>query len=159
MLTPAALPPAAAQFSILSKICILFGPEYIAPFKPQWLIPFFVVVDVASMAIQGGGSGTAAISEINGDSVDTVNNNGYIIVGGLAVQLAGYLAFNALFALFVIRIRRSPPKGERAEWWNGKMRFFLAATWLSALFILGRSVFRTVQMGTGWIGPVGTTEW
>jgi hypothetical protein len=150
---------AAAQFSILSKVCILFGPEYIHPINPKYLIPFFVIVDVASMAIQGGGSGTAAVAEINGDTLSTINGDGYIVVAGLAVQLAGYLAFNALFAVFAIRIRRNPPTGERGHWWNKRMKLFLLATWISALFILGRSVYRTVQLGTGWIGPVSTAEW
>jgi hypothetical protein len=78
---------AAAQFSILSKVCILFGPEYIHPINPKYLIPFFVIVDVASMAIQGGGSGTAAVAEINGEALSTINGDGYIVVAGLRCSI------------------------------------------------------------------------
>ena len=39
------------------------------------------------------------------------------------------------------------------------MRSFLAAVWCSALLVLGRSIFRTIEMGRGWVGPVATTEW
>lgn len=151
---------AATHFSILSNICILFGPEYLKPLNPNWLIPFFVTVDVASMAVQGGGSGAAAVAEIDNEAVSSINGKGYIIVAGLAIQLAGYLCFNGVFALFIYRIRKNPPTDAVvSSYWSDRTRFFLLATYVSALFILGRSVFRIIEMGLGWVGPVSTTEW
>lgn len=161
VLTPAFF--AAAHFTILSKLGELFGDQYIKPVRSSWMIPFFVVLDVASLAVQGGGSGQAATAEINGDQPSTINNYGYIVSGGLGIQLAGYLAFNIVFFLFVYRTNADPPSQhtERAsaQYWNGRMKIFLAAVWCSALLVLLRSVFRTVEMSLGWIGTVATTEW
>lgn len=156
VLTPAFF--AAAHFTILTKVCMLYGPRYIWPVRPTWLIPLFVVLDVASLAVQGGGSGNAAVAEINGETVAKINSYGNIVVAGLAIQLAGYLAFNFLFILFVVRASADRRRGE-AEWLTPRFKLFLAATWASALLVLGRSVFRTAEMGIGWVGRVATTEW
>lgn len=155
VLTPAFF--AAAHFTILVKVCTLFDSRYIAPFKPKWLIPFFVILDVASLAVQGGGSGTSAIAEQNGSPVSTVNKNGQIVTAGLAVQLAGYICFNIVFLLFVHRARKQSLHHDKL--WNKQIKTFLLATWSSALLVLGRSCFRTAEMAKGWIGTVATTEW
>jgi hypothetical protein len=156
VLTPAFF--AAAHFTILVKVCALFDPRYLAPLKPKWLIPFFVIVDVASLAVQGGGAGTAAVAEQTaGKTVDTINNDGQIVTAGLAIQLAGYICFNVFFILFVVRANRRA--NDHARYWTKTMKKFLLATWISALLVLGRSCFRTAEMAKGWIGEVATTEW
>ena len=156
VLTPAFF--AAAHFTILTKVCYLFNPRYIAPLKPSWLIPFFVLLDVTSLAIQGGGAGKAAVAEIKGGSVSVVNGFGQVVTAGLGVQLAGYLAFNVIFILFVVRAS-SKQATQPSALWNGRTKLFLVATWTSALLVLGRSIFRTAEMAKGWIGEVATTEW
>lgn len=155
VLTPAFF--AAAHFTILVKVCALFDTRYISPFKPKWLIPFFVIVDVASLAVQGAGSGLAATAEINGMDVATVNNKGQIVTAGLAIQLAGYICFNVFFILFVVRANKEA--NIHAKNWTKSMKTFLLATWISAILVLGRSCFRTAEMSKGWIGEVATTEW
>lgn len=156
VLTPAFF--AAAHFTILTKMCQLYGAKYIWPIRPSWMIPTFVILDVASLAVQGGGSGQAATAEINNDPVADINKKGNIVVAGLAIQLAGYLAFNALFILFIIRAIADKRKGE-AQWFNARQKLFFAAVYVSALLVLGRSAFRTAEMGSGWVGKIATTEW
>lgn len=157
VLTPAFF--AAAHFTILVKITELFNPKFIAPFKPKWLIPFFVILDVAALAVQGAGSGLAAVAEQTGGEIATVNNNGQIVTAGLAVQLAGYLAFNIIFCLFIYRATKQTSNIADSTLWNKRTKTFLAATWVSAILVLGRSCFRTAEMSKGWIGTVATTEW
>lgn len=129
-------------------------PSLIAPIKLSWLVPFFVIIDVISLAIQGAGSGLAAVSEKKDKSVSYINNLGDIVVGGLALQLLGYLAFNALFITFVVRATR-----KNSVLLTKEMKTFLIAVWTSALLIFGRSTFRLAEMSIGWIGYVATTEW
>ena len=78
---------AAAHFTILTKVCLLYGEKLLWPVRSSWLIPCFVILDVASLAVQGGGSGQAATAEINGEDVSSVNSKGNIVVAGLAIQL------------------------------------------------------------------------
>ncbi|PWN36562.1 RTA1-domain-containing protein [Meira miltonrushii] len=156
VLTPAFF--AAAHFTILTKICQLYGAKYVWPIRPSWMIPAFVLLDVASLAVQGGGSGEAAIAEINGRPVSDINSKGNIVVAGLAIQLAGYLAFNALYILFITRAINAQRKG-KAQWFNARQKLFFVAVYVSALFVLGRSAFRTAEMASGWVGKIATTEW
>lgn len=156
VLTPALF--AAAHFTILTKMCHQFGANYISPFPPAWLVPLFVLMDIGSLAIQAAGSGLAAIAEIDNHPVDDINNKGNIVVGGLAIQLAGYLAFNILFILFIKRAIADKRKGE-AQWFNARQKLFFTAVYVSALLVLGRSAFRTAEMGSGWVGKIATTEW
>lgn len=142
----------------MTKICELYGKHYIWPVRPSWLIPLFVILDVASLAVQGGGSGQAAVAEIDDQPVKTINNKGNIVVAGLAIQLAGYVAFNVLFIMFVTRARADKRRGQ-ADWFDGRLKVFLIATYVSALLVLGRSAFRTAEMGSGWVGKIATTEW
>lgn len=135
----------------------MYGEKYLRPLRAKWLIPFFVSLDVASLAVQGAGSGYAAVSETNGDAVKTINGYGNVVVAGLAIQLAAYVFFNIIFVTVVLRAHRE--QRDNTTWLTRRMKIFLAATWVSALFVLGRSAFRTAEMAIGWIGRVATVEW
>jgi hypothetical protein len=67
----------------------------------------------------------------------------------------GYLAFNALAVVFLLRVRRAPPTSPHS---TPRFRLFLLAVWLSSLLVLLRSAFRTAEMLKGWIGPIATVE-
>ncbi|CAO1630342.1 unnamed protein product [Sympodiomycopsis kandeliae] len=147
---------AAIHFAILGKVLILFGRKFgIVP--PKLIIPVFVTLDVVSLAIQGAGSGIAAVNEID---LKDPSGGSNIVVGGLAIQLFGYVAFDVLSIIFAIkawspRNGASPP----AHLWTPKTQQGLIAAFVSALLVLLRSCFRTGEMAEGWIGPVATTEW
>lgn len=155
VLTPAFI--AACHFATLGKLGQAYAhqlPRFIR--KPQWITAFFVILDVASLGIQGAGSGLAGSTEASDTDadVDTVNNYGLIVVGGLALQLVGYLVFNVVFVLFSLRLHRAGLLDS-----GSRLRAFLIATWSASALILIRSTFRTVEMALGWIGPVATREW
>lgn len=76
-----------------------------------------------------------------------------IVVGGVAVQLAGYLLFNLAFLSFWYRVRKDRPPLYL------KLRSFMAAVFLSSLFIVLRSIYRVIEMAYGWDGVINTTEW
>ena len=141
------------DFAILGKVATLFPPKY-SLVSPRWIIPFFVVLDVSSLAVQGGGSGVAAIAQIDGR--DTTSG-GNIVVVGLAIQLFGYLTFDVLFLRFCYSVSRDPPKG--AELWNQRTITFLKATSVSSMLIFIRSLYRTIEMAVGWTGVIAHAEW
>ncbi|KAN0060484.1 Envelope glycoprotein gp160 [Thecaphora frezii] len=151
VITPAFF--AAIDFTILGKLSQVFPPKY-SILKPKYIIPMFVCLDVLSLGVQGGGSGVAAIAQIDGKDP---NPGGNIVVVGLCVQLLGYTLFNVLLASFWWRIQRDPPKDEYL--WNERTRNFLAAVFLSSGLIFLRSVYRTAEMAVGWIGAISESEW
>lgn len=154
VITPAFF--AAIHYAILGRIIELFGSQFtIAHFKPRAITPIFVMLDLASLGIQGAGSGLAAVAEI--DSKDA-EPGGNIVVIGLCVQLAAYLCFNVLLITFFIKASRSPNTSKNI-YWTTRFKCFLAAFFLASILVFCRSVFRTLEMILGWIGPVSTVEW
>ncbi|CAO1613064.1 unnamed protein product [Sympodiomycopsis kandeliae] len=154
VITPAFF--AAIHYALLGRILELFGSQYtLAHFKPRAVTPIFVCLDLASLGIQGAGSGLAAVAEI--DTKDTATG-GTIVVIGLCVQLAAYLCFNLLLITFFIKASVNPNTSNNVLW-TPKFKWFLAAFFLSSILVFCRSAFRTVEMMFGWIGPVSTVEW
>lgn len=144
------------HYAILGRIIELFGSQFtIAHFKPRAITPIFVTLDLASLGIQGAGSGMAAVAEINEKDA---TGGGNIVVIGLCIQLAAYLCFNFLLITFFVKASASP-NTHKNIWWTTKFKWFLAGLFLSSILVFCRSAFRTVEMIFGWIGPVSTVEW
>lgn len=147
---------AAIHFALLGKILLLFGRRRTFV-NPKWIIPFFLGLDIVSLVIQGVGASKAATNEINGFSPD---QGGYIVVGGLALQVAGYILFDLLALDFAIHARsKKTPSPTPEQYWTRELKIGLAMAMLSATLVLLRSVFRCAEMSIGWIGYVATTEW
>lgn len=154
VITPAFF--AAIHYALLGRIIELFGSQYtLSQIKPRAITPIFVLLDLASLGIQGAGSGLAAVAEI--DSKDTVPG-GNIVVIGLCVQLVAYLCFNLLLITFFVKAAASPHTSKNI-WWTARFKWFLGAFFLSSVLVFCRSAFRTIEMIFGWIGPVSTVEW
>lgn len=147
---------AAIHYTILGRIIELFGQDFTLRYlKPSAIIPAFVGADLLSLGIQGAGSGLAAVAEVNGRDTKP---GGTIVVVGLCVQLAAYLCFQLLIFTFFWRCSKKPIMNKNL-FWTQRFRRFLFAFLLSSVLVLGRSIFRTIEMITGWIGPVSTVEW
>ncbi|WFC94370.1 hypothetical protein MBRA1_001000 [Malassezia brasiliensis] len=139
---------AFVHFTSIGRIATLFPRKY-SVVRPILLVPIFVTIDIASLVVQGVGAASAATAENEHDS----HNGSMVVVGGVSVQLAGYLLFNMAFLSFWYRVRKdSPPL-------YLKLRSFMAAVFLSSLFIVLRSIYRVIEMAYGWDGAINTTEW
>lgn len=76
-----------------------------------------------------------------------------IVLGGVAVQLAGYLLFNIVFLSFWYRVQKDQPPLLQ------KLRPFMWGILFSSFFIILRSIYRVIEMAFGWDGIINTTEW
>jgi len=133
---------------------------------------------VVSLIVQGAGSGIAAVSEINGN--DTTPGGNIVVAGeepncflqfsisisditfsilcvfpGLAIQLFAYIGANILAIIFFIRTAKNPPQHPL---WTHQTRLGLLCAFISAIFVLLRSTFRTIELAVGWVGVISTTE-
>ncbi|CAO1633171.1 unnamed protein product [Parajaminaea phylloscopi] len=147
---------AAAHFTIVGKTLELFGRPT-SPVPPKLVVPLFVVLDVASLAIQGVGSSKAAIYEIDGQDPQSGAD---IIIGGLGAQLLGYVGCNILAGILAWRVwLRQGGAAQPAFARDRRLRVGLLVALASNLLVVLRSAFRVGEMSRGWIGPVTTTEW
>ncbi|WFD36299.1 hypothetical protein MCUN1_003178 [Malassezia cuniculi] len=139
---------AAVHFATLGRIMTLF-PARFSPFKPVIITPFFVTIDVASLVIQGIGAGMSGTAE----SADDAHSGSMIVVGGVALQLAGYLVFDALFVYFYLHVHKeNHPLVER-------YRPLMVGIFSSSMLIVLRSIYRVIEMAVGWDGVINSTEW
>lgn len=154
VLTPAFF--AAIQFALLGKVFHLFWSDSRYTLLVQkWIIYFFVSLDIASLAVQGAGSGLAASAQMTDSDPNT---GGHIVFGGLLIQLVGYSIFNALALSCAWRYHHT--RGQCSELlFDARLRWGLVTSFISALLVLARTIFRTVEMAEGWVGSVTGTEW
>lgn len=147
---------AAVHYWVLGRILALFGCGFtLASISPKNIAPLFIVLDVASLGIQAAGSAIAAIAEV--DSKDTTSG-GNIVVIGLCVQLAAYFCFNLLLLSFIWKAAFSSTTNQN-PYWTRRFKWFLLGLFLASVLVLCRSVFRTIEMIGGWVGPISTVEW
>ena len=139
---------AAVHFTVLGRICTLFPRKY-SLVPPVMVMPFFVSVDIISIIVQGIGAGSAG----SADTEDDAASGSHVTVGGVAVQLTGYIVFMLSFLIFAERVRRDPPTG------IAHYKPLLMATFFSSLCIILRSIYRVIEMATGWTGSIATKEW
>lgn len=77
----------------------------------------------------------------------------HVVVAGVAVQLAGYLVFDALFVHFYYQVYREKHPLLR------RYNTLLLAIIASSMLVVLRSIYRVAEMGAGWDGPILSREW
>ncbi|CAJ0544235.1 Ff.00g035150.m01.CDS01 [Fusarium sp. VM40] len=135
---------AASIYMELSRIIIAADGESHALIKKKWLTKIFVIGDVISFFVQGGGGGIQ--SSGTKSSLDTGK---YIIVGGLLVQILFFGCFIAVAVHFNLAMKRVPtPRAQGDIPW----RKHLMALFIGSALIMARSLFRIIEYLQGFSG-------
>jgi len=156
-------------FIVLSPCGFIAGLYVLLGRLSQWigcgqhlLIParritlFFIMSDVTTFLIQAAG-GSISIS----NDVQTALAGSHIFLAGLALQLVSFLFFSCVFLLFMWRVYTKETQAwsrDSALIWYRDWRALAFALTLSCIGILIRSVYRTIELGQGFHGHLGTTE-
>ncbi|TPX31582.1 hypothetical protein SmJEL517_g05110 [Synchytrium microbalum] len=135
---------AAGDYMILTRIIRHIGVEF-SPVNPKYVAPIFVGMDILSFVIQGGGS--AAL--VTAKDQSTLNFGLYSLLAGLAVQVFSIACFLLLAVIFQRRARVVP---------GYKWRRLMAALYVSAAFILIRSIYRVAEFAQGFLSPISKIE-
>lgn len=144
----------------LAKIITIYGQQ-VSPLKPMTYSAIFIVADVVSIVIQAAGGGTAAAGDTDGNS-DTIKTGGWIMVGGIGVQVLMMSIFILAFSYVIWKIRTTPEQEYEPRYAYIRERpmfkFFIPALCVAILFIYTRSIYRLVELSEGWSGYLMTTE-
>ncbi|KAI1379823.1 RTA1 like protein-domain-containing protein [Hypoxylon crocopeplum] len=135
---------------VLGRIIRAVHGDAYSLIRPNILTKIFVLGDVVSFCVQGGGAGLMA----TGGNADTGEK---IIVGGLLIQIIMFGLFIATAVLFQTRYQKykvAAPAFD-ATGWRASM-FMLYG--VSALIMI-RSVFRVVEFAAGQDGYLLKNEW
>ncbi|KAF8595570.1 RTA1-domain-containing protein [Ceratobasidium sp. AG-I] len=153
----------AAMFLILPKIINELGPQY-SRMPPRLYSIIFITADVTALIIQAVGGAMASIA----DTLDGANRGGNIMLAGIIIQFVAVILFTFLAIEFVIRFSLNRParkipnsQEQKYEGWATAPRgvmWMLIGLAIATLFIIIRSVYRTIELTDGWNGVIISTE-
>jgi len=140
----------ATLYATLGYIIRAVGRKY-SYIGPNLYLIIFITADVVCLVVQAVGGGLAANALNNPGSKVTANDGANIMVAGIVSQLVFTLIFTTLAGLFAYRARREV-LAYRSLIWLG------FAMMISTLFLVVRSIYRTVELLNGWSGYLETTQ-
>ncbi|CEL63485.1 putative protein C17G6,02c OS=Schizosaccharomyces pombe (strain 972 / ATCC 24843) GN=SPAC17G6.02c PE=4 SV=1 [Rhizoctonia solani AG-1 IB] len=153
----------AAMFLILPKIINELGMEY-SRMPPRLYSIIFITADVTALVIQAAGGAMASIA----DTLDGAERGGQIMLGGIVIQLVAVVLYTLLGLEFVVRFTYDQPArpnlGSEPRKYAGwasvsrKIVWMLAGLGIATLFIIIRSIYRTIELTDGWNGTIISTE-
>jgi hypothetical protein len=113
--------------------------------------PQTTLIVVITFLIQAAGGGLSTSTNIS-----QAQTGGNIFLAGIAIQMASFALFSAMWILFIVRVYVIPPIRANDSYINDKA-LWNKPGWKSLYFALGftcicfmiRSVFRTVELSQG----------
>ncbi|KAH8883717.1 RTA1-domain-containing protein [Thozetella sp. PMI_491] len=135
---------AATIYMELGRIVSLVDGEGHALIPRKWTTKIFVVGDILSFFLQGGGGGYQSSG-----TLEALNTGATIIIIGLFVQLAFFGVFLVVAVTFHVKILRAPTGRSRIGIpWQKHLKLLYA----TGLLIMVRSIFRAVEYLQGFDG-------
>ena len=142
---------AATIYMTLGRVISHAGGAHYSPLKPSRITLIFVLGDVLSFSVQGGGSGMSVIQ-----NAELSKWSKRIVVIGLMIQIIIFGLFCALAILWHRRMKLAPvsPIARIAgdipdlDHWEADLWMLYGVSML----ILGRSIFRVVEYCQGHTG-------
>ncbi|KAF8592910.1 hypothetical protein BDV93DRAFT_593759 [Ceratobasidium sp. AG-I] len=124
----------------------------------------FITADVTALIIQAVGGAMASIA----DTLDGANRGGNIMLAGIIIQFVAVILFTLLAIEFVVRFSLNRParnipnsQEQKYEGWATAplgVMWMLIGLAIATLFIIIRSVYRTIELTDGWNGVIISTE-
>ncbi|KAG8734969.1 hypothetical protein FRC10_011149 [Ceratobasidium sp. 414] len=153
----------AAMFLILPRIISEFGQEY-SRMPPRLYLAIFLTADITALILQAIGGAIASVAT----GLAAANRGGNIMLSGIVIQLVAVTLFDLLSVEFAIRFALSRParvvQGSGKPWFGGwkdvptSVPLMMVGLAIASVFILVRSVYRTIELTDGWNGTIISTE-
>ncbi|QRW20637.1 RTA1-like protein [Rhizoctonia solani] len=153
----------AAMFLILPKIINELGTGY-SRMPPRLYSIIFITADVTALVIQAVGGAMASIA----NTLDGAERGGRIMLGGIVIQLVAVVLYTLLGLEFSVRfgldrpVRASHVSDQRkhAGWIHVPrgIVWMLVGLIIATIFIIIRSIYRTIELTDGWNGGIISTE-
>ncbi|KAJ8086698.1 hypothetical protein PM082_005521 [Marasmius tenuissimus] len=146
----------AATYVLLGRLASHLSCDRHLLVSPRRVTIIFVASDVITFLIQAAGGGTTTANDL-----DLIRIGSKIFLAGLALQLASFVVFTAMYLIFLYRVYsydRDVWEMDKSKKWYNDWRTLGAMLFVSCIGILIRSVFRTVELSEGFGGHLSTTE-
>ncbi|KAJ6557562.1 RTA1-domain-containing protein [Mycena capillaripes] len=149
-------PLIAVNFILLTRIVERLGPCY-SRLTPTWYTSLFLSFDIIALVIQGAGGGLAATAV----TIPEVNLGANIMLAGIVFQFVSIILYSTFAADFLQWYHKDRPirstQSERGTM-DAKLRTMIGALAFSTLVLFIRSIYRIIELATGWNGRILHTE-
>ncbi|KAJ7488349.1 RTA1-domain-containing protein [Mycena latifolia] len=154
-------PLIAVSFILLGRIVERLGPCY-SRISPRWYSRIFLSCDMVALVVQGFGGGLAA----SADDEAGANRGGNIMLGGIIFQFVAIVAYSYCAYSFLrhhaadVPVRRTTPSDMRHRDvpLEPRVKQMITALAFSTAVLTVRSIYRIVELATGWHGVVIRTQ-
>ncbi|KAI0724600.1 RTA1-domain-containing protein [Cerioporus squamosus] len=158
-------PLVGALFLLFERISERLGAQY-GRLSPKWYARIFLTCDIISLIVQGVGGGLAGSADDDRDQLDL---GGDIMLGGIIFQLTSITVFVILMAEYFLRYSSDRPtgKGKKPQGselakqrppLDTRMQLMIFSLVLMTIFLILRSIYRTVELIDGFDGPIIQTQ-
>lgn len=154
----------AANFTILGIIIRLLGAQY-SWLSPRMYLIVFLTFDLIALVGQAVGGAQASLAAIGGRDPGP---GGRIMCYFIIVQMAAISLYTIAAAEFLIRYKLNKPvraatfpgdgQPAKTRTMDRGIKLMLLGMVISTIFILIRSVYRTIELLDGWGGPIITNQ-
>ncbi|KAJ6481037.1 RTA1-like protein [Mycena sanguinolenta] len=149
-------PLIAVNFILLSRIVTRLGPCY-ARLTPRWYTILFLSCDIVALVVQGAGGGIASAS----DTTSGANLGANIMLAGIVFQFVAIIVYSTLAGDFLRRYHTDRSvRGASVDRgvMDSKLKTMIGALAFSTLVLFIRSIYRIIELATGWNGRIIETE-
>jgi RTA1 like protein len=143
---------AATIYMTLGRLMRVTNGAKYSIIRVTWMTKIFVIGDVLSFFVQGGGGGIMASGDV--DQLELGEN---VILGGLFLQIIMFGVFILVSIIFHYRMRKSPTQ----QSYNPDLRWekVLYILYSVSALIMVRNIFRVAEYIGGRDGMLLSVEW
>ncbi|KAJ7897821.1 RTA1-like protein, partial [Mycena leptocephala] len=153
-------PLIAVSFILLGRLVERIGPCY-SRLSPQWYSRIFVSCDVVALVVQGLGGGIASSAD------DEAGSNmvcAHIMLGGIVFQFVAIIVYTSCAIDFLRNYTLNRPVREEqlsarvTRPMDPHVKYMICALAFSTFVLFVRSIYRIIELATGWHGKVIETQ-
>ncbi|KAJ6622845.1 RTA1-domain-containing protein [Mycena sp. CBHHK59/15] len=149
-------PLIAVNFILLTRIILRLGSQY-SWITPHWYSIVFVSCDLIALVIQGIGGGMAS----SANDLANANIGAHVMLGGIVFQFVAIVVYTLLSAQYLWRYTKNKPVRSTSSiraTMDKNLKIMICALVFSTIVLFIRSIYRIIELATGWDGRIIHTE-
>ncbi|KAJ6624747.1 RTA1-like protein, partial [Mycena sp. CBHHK59/15] len=151
-------PLIAVNFILLTRIILRLGSQY-SWITPHWYSIVFVSCDLIALVIQG--IGVEWLPAPTTSPTQTLYAGAHVMLGGIVFQFVAIVVYTLLSAQYLWRYTKNRPVRSTSSiraTMDKNLKIMICALVFSTIVLFIRSIYRIIELATGWDGRIIHTE-